>query len=148
MGTILEKNSICVKERDWAGTWEVGYYPQKRNNTAKKRQSTVSRGFKSERLSDHIGKFVHSSLCLLTWIPNLIQHLLLRVCVKQGLNCLPWLSVGASIAICHLPNKPFIAQKGVPLHIWNIDMPRNEKNPQQTRDYWGNVIRWELGATY
>lgn len=44
-------------------------------------------GFKSQRLSDHIGKFVHSSLCVLTWIPS---SMLFKVCVKQdSVNCCP-----------------------------------------------------------
>lgn len=44
-------------------------------------------GFKSRRLSDHIGKFVHSSLCALTWIPS---SMLFKVYVKQDcVNCCP-----------------------------------------------------------
>lgn len=46
---------------------------EKREHGIKGDQITVSRGFKSQRLSDHIRKLVHYSLCVLTWIPNLIH---------------------------------------------------------------------------
>lgn len=47
---------------------------EKRENGIEGDQIIISVCFKSQRLSDHIRKLVHS-LCVLTWIPNLVYHL-------------------------------------------------------------------------
>lgn len=104
---------------------------EKREDRTDGDQITVSRGFKSQRLSDHIGKLVHSSLCSLTWTPGyqiLYTNICVEVCVKQSWNCLPWLPVGAFIAIHHRQKKTLISQEGVTLHIWNIGTARKGKS--------------------